>query len=186
MRIIRPIQFMNTKTIFSALTGVLFILICCSLKTEKTKTFKGTIDNHFNLSTTNAIKLEDRQELEKDIDTYLSKIDLLNSYYEKINEGDIQLANKILQTDTLLSKQDDYTLAYMFTLTKLKELDLLYKPSFQVNDNSAESKLIFCNEKQIKELTENRDRIFELNCKYIGNIIIDKTQVYQLEKYKKN
>jgi len=167
-------------------TFLLFLLIvieATSSCTQSDAIFKGTVDYKFNLSTTNKIKPIDRPEFERQMTPYFNRIKILDAYFEKTSNGETSAANNILATDTLLAKEDAFSLAYMYSLVKMKQLGVLYKPCVQVNDNLA-NKLIFCTEVQREDLIKDQKREFTLNCKYIGSLIIDQTKVYQLIDYK--
>ena len=100
------------------------------------KIFKGTVDYKFHLSSTNSIKPGERSAFESDMAPYLKRIDLLSSYYKALNKGDTTASEFFLNSDTLLSKDNAFTLAYMFSLVRMKQLGILYKPCVQVNDDS--------------------------------------------------
>lgn len=149
------------------------------------KTFRGTVDYKFHLSGTNAIKPAERRAWECEIDPYLKKMNLLTSYYNALNRGEVKAAEKILSKDTLLSKDNSFTLAYMFTMARMKTLGILYKPCVQVNDKSAPANIIVCTNKQQKEFIKHANsKQYELQCEYIGSMIKDNIQVYKLNSYK--
>ena len=149
------------------------------------KIFTGTVDYKFNLSSTNTLKPSKRNNLENEINPYLTKINLLSSYYEAVNKGDTLASEKFLIGDSLLSKKDEFTLGYIFSLIRMKQLGILYKPSIQINDDSEENKIIVCNDQQQKEFIKHANsKKYKITCVYIGSLLVDNTQVYQLISYK--
>ena len=155
-----------------------------SVFSQTLKTFRGTIDYKFHLSSTNAIKPVERNNFEKEMAPYFKKMDLLSSYYIALNKGDTTTAEKLLSKDTLLSEDNDFTIAYMFSLARMKRLGILYKPCIQVND-SEETKIIVCTVQQQKQFIKHANsKKYKLECKYIGYLVIDNIQVYQLIRYK--
>lgn len=149
------------------------------------KTFKGTVDYKFNLSSTNKITPNERKELENGITPYVKKMELLISYYTALYKGDNKVAKEVLSHDTLFSKDDAFTLAYMFSLARMKQLGVLYKPCIQVNDNGEELKIIVCTEQQQKEFIEHgNSKTYDLKCNYVGSLIKDNIQIYKLISYR--
>jgi len=166
--------------------STLFLIGLANLALSQTlKTFKGTVDYKFHLSSTNAIKPVERSAFEREMSPYLIKIDLLSSYYKALKKGDTLAAEKFLNSDSFLSKKDAFTLAYMYSLARMKQLGILYKPCVQVNDDSGESKIIVCSDRQQKEFIKHANsKQYVLRCEYIGDLITNNIQVYNLVSYK--
>jgi hypothetical protein len=142
-------------------------------------TFTGTIDYKFHLSGTHTLNEDKKKEFETDIEFYSQRQQLLTDYFTKQNSGDNDGAKRILKKDKMLKGKDDFTLAYMFLLVKMKELRILYKPCIQINDDKAEGIIISCTTEQFEGMKNNK-RQYTLECRYVGELIVDKTKAYEL------
>jgi hypothetical protein len=67
----------------------------------------------------------------------------------------------------------------MFALLKMRDLKILYKPCIQVNDEKANGILISCTTDQFEEIKSNKKE-YALECRYVGELIVDKTKAYEL------
>lgn len=143
------------------------------------KIFTGTIDSHFHLSSTYTLTEDKRNEFEMDIEFYAKRKQLLTDYFTKLSSGDNDGARRILKKDKELKDKDAFTLSYMFTLVRMKELKTLYKPSIQINDDTAEGILISCTPTQFEILNADK-REYTLECRYIGELIVDNAKAYEL------
>ncbi len=169
------------QTVFTFfLVGIVNLALSQTLKT-----FKGTVDYKFHLSSTNKIKPIDRSTFESKMNPYIKKLDVLSSYYRALNIGDTLAAEKFLNSDPILSKDNPFKLSYMFSLAKMKQLGILYQPCVQVNDESDEPKIIVCSAQQQKEFIQHANsKHYVLMCEYIGDLIADNIQVYKVVSYK--
>ena len=149
-------------------------------KAQNIKIFRGTISYQFNLSRTDKVPKNERDTFQKQLFYFIKNIDLLVNYYTSLNNGDTIAANKILNQDSIFQKCSQFSLAYNYSLARMYQLGVLFKPGIQVNNKYQENNLIFCSEKQFDYLTNNINKRFKLECKYIGGLIIDKVQIYEL------
>jgi hypothetical protein len=167
----------------TTLTKLIFLIVSTGLARiasgQDIKTFTGTIDYKFHLSSTHTLNENQKKELDTDIEFYAQKEKLLTDYFTKLNFGDNEGAKKILKKDKGLKEKDDFTLAYMFTILKMKELKILYKPCIQVNDDKADGIIISCSTEQLDKLRSS-DKEFQLECRYVGELIVDKAKAYEL------
>jgi hypothetical protein len=142
-------------------------------------TFTGTIDYKFHLSETHTLTGDKKKEFETDIDFYAQHTALLTDYFTKLSSGDNEGAKSVLTKDKILKDKDAFTLAYMFALVRMRDLKILYKPCIHVNDDKAEGILISCTTDQFEEMKSNRKE-YMLECRYVGELIVDKTRAYEL------
>lgn len=165
--------FKTTLTIFLTLMALITF-------SQTEKVVRGPKFNLFDIVFTKPKGILKRIELKKEIDFFSGKLDLLDCYYKQLNAKNIDSADKILSTDTTFSHSgaEDFSIAYMYILAKMRQFGLLYKPCIYLNDSSVE--LIVCTKKQRDVLIKNNKKEYELHCKYIGSIIIGKKEVYQL------
>lgn len=159
---------------------VFFIGVLNFANAQDLKIFKGTISYQFNLSRTDKIPINERDTLKKQLDVFIQNMGLLIDYYENINRSDTSSANKIIIQDTLFKKLSKFSLAFNFSLARMYQLGILYKPCIQINDKYQERNLIFCSAKQFEELIKFKNKKLKLECKYIGSLIIDNTLAYEL------
>jgi hypothetical protein len=146
---------------------------------QELATFTGTIEYKFHLSATHMLTDDQKKEFETDIDFYAQRRGLLTDYFTKLNSGDSEGAKRILKKDRKIKDTDNFALTYMFALLKMRDLGILYKPCIQVNDERAEGILISCTAEQFEEMTNNK-REYTLECRYVGELIFDKTKAYEL------
>lgn len=163
---------------------VIFMGVLNFADAQDLKIFKGTVNYQFNLSRTDKIPKNERDTIQKQLGVFIQNIELLIDYYENLNIGDTSSANKTLKQDTMFYKMSKFSLAFNFSLARMYQLGILYKPCIQINDKYQENNLIFCSEKQFEDLIRFKNKKFKLECKYIGNLIIDKTQAYELVNIK--
>jgi hypothetical protein len=142
-------------------------------------TFTATIDYKFHLSGTHTLSEDKKKEFEIDIDFYAQRKELLTDYFAKLSSGDKDGAIRILKKDKKLKDMDDFTLAYMFTLVRMRDLKILYKPCIQVNDDKAEGIIISCTMDQFEEI-KNSKKEYTLECRYVGELVVDKAKAYEL------
>lgn len=147
---------------------------------QELKTVKGIVSYQFNLSRTDKILIDKRDTIQKQLNIFLQNIELLTDYYEKINIGDTTSANMIIKQNIIFKNISSFSLAYSFSLARLYQLGLLYKPCIQIEGKHQENNLIFCTEKKFEDLIKFGNRKIKLKCKYIGSLIIDKIQIYEL------
>jgi hypothetical protein len=140
-----------TKTILL----VLGIALLSRSYGQDLKIFTGTTDYKFHLSSTHSLDEDKKKELEADIEFYYQRRQLLQDYFTKQNSGDNEGARKIIKKDKKLKAKDDFTLAYMFTVLRMKELELLYKPCIQVNDAKGEGIIISCSIEQFEQMKDS-------------------------------
>jgi len=166
-------------TYIKTLLLIIGIGLTSSSQGQDLKIFTGTIDYKFHLSSTHTLSEEKKKELDSDIKFYSQRRQLLTDYFTKLNSEDIEGAKKILKKDKKLKDTDDFTLAYMFTILRMKELKILYKPCIQVNDENADGIIISCSTEQLDQL-KSGDKEFQLECRYVGELIVDKAKAYEL------
>ncbi|MEL6655744.1 MAG: hypothetical protein AAFP77_16920 [Bacteroidota bacterium] len=94
---------------------------------------KGTIGNHFHLSSTHKIEESNRMAFLKEVEPILDKMELLDQYYTYESRGMTIEANELLQSDSLLAEANAFGLAYAYTVVKMKEMEILFLPLIQCN-----------------------------------------------------
>lgn len=171
-----------TRLIKTILTVFGMWFFSCS-NGQDLKTFTGTIDYKFHLSGTHTLKDAQRKEIENDIEFYAKREKTLTNYFNKLSSGDNNGAKRVLGKDKDLKEKDDFTLAYMFALLRMKQLKILYSPCIQVNDEKAEGIIISCTTRQFEEM-KNSKKEFQLECRYVGELIVDNTKAYELVSFR--
>ena len=152
---------------------------------QKDTTFKGTIEEA-SLSTHN-IKYRERIRLNKDINYFVSNMGLISSYYEKTKLGDTVSAKKITDEDTIIFPKSGagyFGFVMLTYFAQMRQWGVLYKPCILLEDGSPEAKIIFCTAKQMKVLTKNKEKVYQVDCKFIGNSLEEATPADQLKSYK--
>lgn len=167
-------------------TKITFICIACYVfmvggaSAQNVRVFTGTIAKHFHLSTTNVLTAEDRVHLEAEIAPYHERMDLLTAFFMMRNVGSVKGADQLIATDSILMTKDSFTLSYMFMIVRMKQLGTLYKPSIQIDDKNARRIVISCSPEQHRILTESEDKVFTLECRYVGDLYVDGYKAYEL------
>jgi hypothetical protein len=156
-----------------------FLLSSIAIKAQDLKTFTGHIDTHFNLSSTHNLNDQGRKEAETNIAIFAQKRPLLIDYFSKLNAGDEQGAAGLLKQDSVLSKNSEFSISLVFLMLRMKELNMLYKPCIQLNDDSPDINIISCSIEQLNELLKE-DREYVLECRYLGELIPGNDKAYEL------
>jgi len=158
---------------------IVMLMLFAACKGQDIKIFKGRIDYKFHLSSTDEVDGKQKIELEKEIEEYYKKRDLLSNYFSELNLGKTKEAEDLLKKDKSLSKVDNFTLSYRFMLLKMKELGILYKPLIQIDDETAQGIVISCTREQLEQLLANESEV-ELTAEYVGELLVDNVKAYRL------
>lgn len=173
---------------FTFLLGVLLLLnIQCSPKIkQETITFKGTIGNKFFFSRTDRFKKAERAKIDKGLGDMEKKMGKLDKYYHYLNLGKEKEAKEVLKSDSLLAKEPEMGLGFMYMFVKMKQLGILYRPLIQFHKMSG--CLISITEQELVALDKyiNNKVEVKLKIKKIGAIEMDHIQVYRLVKIYKH
>ncbi|MEO1517527.1 MAG: hypothetical protein AAFV95_21060 [Bacteroidota bacterium] len=153
----------------------LFCGICQAQTPSDTIVLKGTIGNHFHLSSTQNIPQEQREEYQRERAALASKMKLLDRYYHLQSSGAQQEADQLLASDDVLSQKNKFGIGLLYTMAKMQELDILYKPLIQCSTGDY---LISCDPGQLETLKPylNKNKEIQLTCRYIATIPMDQTQ----------
>jgi hypothetical protein len=115
---------------------------------------------------------------------YAEREPLLTEYYFFLNKGDTAAAAKVLQKDKFFKNKDDFTIAYMFSIARMQTLNELFKPCIQVYDDEARGIIITCSKEQFDDLTDEETKIFEITCRFIGDLYVDNVKLYEMVRYR--
>jgi hypothetical protein len=162
----------------------LFVSIAISADAQELKTFRGFIEYRFQISRAGLLSEDKKIALKRTINQYAEKESLLTEYYTKLNAGDTALAYAILKKDKFFKNKDDFTMAYMFSLVRMKTLNELFRPCIQVFDDQARGIIVSCTKDQFADLTEEDTRIFEVVCRYVGDLYVDNVKLYEMVRYR--
>jgi hypothetical protein len=168
-------------------TSITCILVLASTLVfpQSIKTFEGTFTFSFTSSTTHKLNKSDRDQMEKEISNFLPKMNLMTSYFRALASGNSALVKDILKKNPSIGKENEFGLATMFNLTRMKQLGVFYKPCFQVDDLKNEPAIIVCTEKEYEILNKDEDlKNYIMECEYVGDLVLDNFQVYRLISFK--
>jgi hypothetical protein len=178
------LNIMYLKVMVHNLLFVLFAGASLASYGQGLKTFRGYVDSKSQLSHTSTLNESKRITLLKHLKPYLLREAVLTDYFTKLNQGDTIAANKILEGDKFLRNKDDFTIAYMFSLVRMQALNELFKPCIQIYDDEARGIVITCTKEQFADLTEEDTKIFEVTCRFIGELLVDKVKLYEMVRYR--
>ncbi len=167
----------------AALT-IVFLAGFTSCLSQELKTFRGFISYKFQISNTGLLQEEKKIVLKRNMKPYSEKEGLLTEYFKQLNTGDTASANAILRKDKFLKNKDDFTIAYMFSLARMQSLGELFRPCIQVYDEQARGAIISCTKEQFADLTEEDTRVFEVVCRYVGDLYVDDVKLYEMVRYR--
>ncbi len=159
------------------------ILSSCGSKAQDTIVLSGTVDYHFNLSSTHKVDTKMKDEIEKALPLYEKhRAEILN-YILAYNKGEIKKARKHLKAKEI-KNLSDFELNYYFAILRMKELEVLYKPSIQVVDietysDSTETIIVSCTPEQFEKI-KDQSKTYDIECVYLGEFYIDDAKYYRL------
>jgi hypothetical protein len=166
-------------------------IICISILSLSTrsisqelKTFRGFISYKFQLSNASRLNEEKKASVKRTMKQYAEREPLLTEYYFFLNKGDTAAAAKVLQKDKFFKNKDDFTIAYMFSIARMQTLNELFKPCIQVYDDEARGIIITCSKEQFDDLTDEETKIFEITCRFIGDLYVDNVKLYEMVRYR--
>jgi len=165
------------------LVGIILILSVPSVDGQDLMIFNGTPSFNFYLGSTHLATDSSKIELEKGLKYFEKKSAVLKEYFSKLSSGDLKEAKRILRKEKDLRKHGDFTIGMMFTLTRMKELEILYKPCFQIKDEIANEAVISCSVDEFNSLKRTNGEI-RVECKYLGPLYVDNKIAYELVAYK--
>ena len=144
--------------------------------------FEGVFGNSFHFSKTYRIPKNKREDFTSEIINFSKKLDLAEKYLIFQNEGNDIDATKIIQGDSLLSNKNHFFISANYFLCHLYKYGILYYPLIKEEQNSM--RLFSCTETQLKDLEGylNKGKKVKLVCTFIGEIEIDETSVYKIER----
>lgn len=142
----------------------------------------GTVDNAFFLSSTHKTNPELKEQFEKQILlTQKYKVEFLN-FINESNKDNYKKARKQLKSKEI-KNYNEFQINTLVALLRLKELNILYLPTFQVIDenehNFNEKKIISCTPEQLEKIIDPYKK-FKFKCKYLGEFYVDNAKCYQL------
>lgn len=140
---------------------------------------KGEIGNHYFLSSTHNLDEGGRQEVLDEITDFKPKMDFLDEYYSLKNEGKLEEAKAHLQSDDRLARMTKLGIGLIYTMARMKELDILFLPNIQCRNSDY---LIVCDFEQFEELEPylNNQIVIQLTCTYYARIEMDNTKILKL------
>jgi len=162
---------------------VLTLLLNYRVSGQESENYSGLLDTKFYLSGTHQLNDSSRERTEKWIKEYKTKELTIQDYLTKLNSGDENGANKIIRKDKQLKEDGEFTIKMMYTLLRMKELGILYRPCFTINDDKADRAIISCSTEQLDELRKG-NREFNFQCRYIGLLYVDNLRAFELVSYK--
>jgi hypothetical protein len=166
----------------------LIILLLLALSTasrgQELKVFRGFISYKFQLSNASRLNEERKASVKRTMKKYAEREPLLTEYYFLLNKGDTAAANNVLKKDRFFSNKDDFTIAYMFSIARMQTLNELFKPCIQVFDEEARGVIITCSKEQFEDLIGEENKIFEITCRYVGDLYVDNVKLYEMVRYR--
>ena len=162
---------------------VLTLLINYSVYGQEIESYSGHLDTKFYLSGTYQLNDSSRDKTEKWIKEYKAKESIIRDYITKLNSGDDKGANKIIRKDKQLKKDGQFIVKMIYTLLRMKELGILYRPCFTINDSKADSAIISCSTEQLDELRKGNSQ-FNFQCRYVGLLYVDNLRAFELVSFK--
>ena len=162
---------------------VLTLLLNYRVYGQESENFTGVLDTKFYLSATYQLDDSTKAKGEKWIREYKSKELMVRDYLTKLNSGDEKGANKIIRKDKQLKEDGEFIIKMMYTLLRMKELGILYRPCFTLNDDKAKNAIISCSTEQLAELRKG-NREFNFQCSYLGHLYVDNLRAFELVSFK--
>jgi hypothetical protein len=179
----------NKKIIIQTPLKTIVFSIACMVwaiptQGQELTTYRGFVNSKFQLSQASRVSEEKKASLKRTIKLYAEREPALTAYFNKVNSNDSTGAHAILSQDKFFKNKDGFTLAYMFSLARMQSLNELFRPCIQVYDDAAKGIIISCSKEQFDDLTEEDTRVFEITCRYIGELYVDNVKLYEMVRYR--
>lgn len=150
---------------------------------QEIETYSGQLDTKFYLSRTYQLNDSSKEKTEQWIKEYKVKESTIQDYLTKLNSGDNKGAKRVIRKDKQLKKDGEFNVKMIYTLLRMKELGILYRPCFTLNDDKAKNAIISCSKEQLAELRKG-NREFNFQCRYLGHLHVDNLRAFELVLFK--
>ncbi len=150
--------------------------------TQDTLILSGRPDYSFFGATTHRSDSLTRARFNASIEHFEPYRDSMIEFFKAKTEGKEKKAEKIRIEK--LDNEKEFGLSMMFLLMRMKELDIIYQPMFQVQTSGGQDTnvLVSCTVKQMEEIG-NVEGELEFKCVYLGELLMDGAVIYKLIHY---